>query len=78
MLIKIKLSWNVLCSALKRKCVELFLHFHACVIFQMRLPWGLPVLYIGKVKTVAKGARPRYILSQVMAWLENQQSGIVW
>ncbi len=39
---------------------------------------GLPVLYIGKVKEVAKGARPRYLYSQVMKWLENQQSGIVW
>ena len=38
---------------------------------------GLPALYIGKVKEVAKGARPRYLLSQAMAWLENQQSGIV-
>lgn len=39
---------------------------------------GLPVLYIGKVKEPAKGARPRYILSEVMTWLENRQSGIVW
>ena len=39
---------------------------------------GLPAFYIGKVKEVAKGARPRYLLSQVMIWLENQQSGIIW
>ena len=39
---------------------------------------GLPVIYIGKIKEVAKGARPRYLLSQVRTWLENQQSGIVW
>lgn len=39
---------------------------------------GLPALYIGKVRGVARGARPRYLLSQVMTWLENQQSGIIW
>lgn len=39
---------------------------------------GLPAIYIGKVREVAKGARPRYLLSQVMAWLKNRQSGIVW
>lgn len=39
---------------------------------------GLPAFYIGKVKEVAKGARPRYLLSQAVTWLENQQSGIIW
>ena len=39
---------------------------------------GLPALYIGKIREVAKGARPRYIFSHVIKWLENRQSGIVW
>lgn len=39
---------------------------------------GLPAFYIGKVKEVAKGARPRYLLSLAVTWLENQQSGLVW
>ena len=39
---------------------------------------GLPAFYIGKVKEVAKGARPRYLLSRAITWLENQQSGLIW
>ena len=34
----IHVSWNVLCSAVKRNIVEAFLYIHPCVIFQMRLP----------------------------------------
>lgn len=43
-----------------------------------RAKQGLSYLYMGNDKEVDKGARPRYILSQVMKWLENQPSGIVW
>lgn len=39
---------------------------------------GLPALYIGKIREVAKGARPRYVFSQVIKWLENRQSGLIW
>lgn len=37
---------------------------------------GLPVIYIGRIKSIAKGARPRYRLAQVLTWIENQQKEI--
>lgn len=58
---------------------QLAKHFHIAPDTVTR--WtkqGLPALYMGKVKEVARGARPRYRLSQVMTWLANQQSGIIW
>lgn len=58
---------------------ELAKHYHiAPATVTTWAKQGMPVTYIGKVKSVAKGARPRYILSQVNTWLSNLQSGVIW
>lgn len=45
----IHVSWNVLCSALKRKIDEDFLYVHPCVIFQTRLPPGITYIMLAYV-----------------------------
>lgn len=33
---------------------------------------GMPCVYIGRVRTSRRGARPRYDLDKVRAWLETR------
>lgn len=37
---------------------------------------GMPCIYIGVVQESRRGARPRYNLEQVMAWLESKRKEV--
>ena len=36
---------------------------------------GVPCVFIGRVRESRRGARPRYDVQQVRAWLENRSAG---
>lgn len=38
---------------------------------------GAPCVFIGRITESKRGARPRYILADVRAWLESRTSGTV-
>lgn len=35
--------------------------------------WGCPCVYFGKVTSSRRGARPRFKIDEVEAWLKNRQ-----